>query len=259
MPIGIALPLALLGGDASQAAVSAAAESAISPQAAFTQAFTLTFVSEIGDKTFFIAAILAAGSAEGGVSPKVLTFVGAIGALVVMTFLAVAIGQVFHAVPDVAGGIPLDDYIAIAAFGYFGIKLLLDANAMDDDSSLLDERDEAEEAIKAGSGPSGGSIGGAATLILPPIVVQAFLLVFAAEIGDRSFLSAIALSASGGPEGAVSVFSGGIAAHAVATLIAVVLGEVISSYITEKQITYVGGVLFLFFAAETAANVFGLL
>ena len=35
------------------------------------QAFALTFVSEIGDKTFFIAAILAAGSsAAEGLSQK---------------------------------------------------------------------------------------------------------------------------------------------------------------------------------------------
>ena len=61
---------------------------------------------------------------------------------------------------------------------------------------------------------------------------QAFLLVFAAEIGDRSFISAAALSAQGGPEGAVAVFIGSISAHGVATLLAVALGDLISSYVS---------------------------
>ena len=62
---------------------------------------------------------------------------------------------------------------------------------------------------------------------------QAFLLVFAAEIGDRSFISAAALSAQGGPEGAVAVFLGSISAHGVATLLAVALGDLISTYVSE--------------------------
>ena len=32
-----------------------------------------------------------------------------------MTVIAVSIGQVFHAVPDAAGGLPLDDYASILA------------------------------------------------------------------------------------------------------------------------------------------------
>ena len=46
---------------------------------------------------------------------QVLTFVGAIAALAVMTAIAVAIGQIFHAVPDAAGGVPIDDYASILA------------------------------------------------------------------------------------------------------------------------------------------------
>lgn len=54
---------------------------------------------------------------------QVLTFVGAIGALAVMTFIAVSIGQVFHAVPDAAGGLPLDDYASILApFGWLDLR-----------------------------------------------------------------------------------------------------------------------------------------
>ncbi|CAE7213718.1 unnamed protein product [Symbiodinium sp. KB8] len=203
-------------------------EATIDPSDAIVQAFALTFVSEIGDKTFFIAAILAAGSsAAEGLSQKVLTFIGAISALAVMTVIAVSIGQVFHAVPDAAGGLPLDDYASILAFGYFGVKLLLDASTMADDGSILaEEKEEAEEAVNS-SLPEWVT-----NLAIPALVVQAFILVFAAEVGDRSFISAAALSAQGGPEGAAAVFVGAIAAHAIATLLAVALGDLISTYVS---------------------------
>lgn len=65
------------------------------------------------------------------------------------------------------------------------------------------------------------------------IAWKAFLLVFAAEVGDRSFISAAALSAQGGPEGSLAVFVGAIGAHGIATLLAVALGDLISSYVSE--------------------------
>lgn len=268
--LGVALPpmqtaaavagLALTaGGGTAEASMltSAAAEGAIDPINAIVQAFSLTFVSEIGDKTFFIAAILAAGGADGVAkdqSQKVLTFIGAIAALAVMTFLAVALGQIFHSVPDLAGGLPLDDYASVAAFSYFGVKLLLDASTMPDDGSVAaEEREEAAEAVREASLPSWLT-----NSPVPPLVFEAFVLVFAAEIGDRSFISATALSAQGGAESGAAVFLGSISAHGIATLIAVLLGELISKYISEKTITYIGGVLFLIFAASSAASLAGL-
>uniref|UniRef100_A0A7S0A4W0 GDT1 family protein n=1 Tax=Pyrodinium bahamense TaxID=73915 RepID=A0A7S0A4W0_9DINO len=242
--------------DLSAVAVDEAA--AIDPANAIVQAFLLTFVSEIGDKTFFIAAILAAGGssdAQPGQDQRVLTFFGAILALAVMTLLAVSLGQVFHAVPDVAGGLPIDDYASILVFGFFGVKLLVDATQMEDDGSLLDEKEEAEEAVRDAL-PAWIS-GGAAALVLPPLVLRAFVLVFAAEIGDRSFISAAALSAQGGPPGAAAVFVGGITAHGIATLTAVLLGDLISNYVSEKQLTFIGGALFLVFAALSSAKLAG--
>ena len=59
---------------------------------------------------------------------KLLTFAGCASALALMTVISVAIGQIFHAVPaSFTRGLPIDDYVAIASFLYFGIKSLLDA------------------------------------------------------------------------------------------------------------------------------------
>ena len=106
----------------------------------FYQAFSLVFVSEIGDKTFFIAGLLAMKAG------RLISFIGSIGALTVMTLISVILGQLFHAVPTgFTSGLPLDDIAAVIAFAFFGLKTLKEAaDIQEGDSSGLEE--ELEEA-----------------------------------------------------------------------------------------------------------------
>lgn len=204
----------------------------------FYQAFSLVFLSEIGDKTFFIAGLLAMKTS------RFISFLGSLGALAAMTIVSVVIGQVFHAVPSgFADGIPLDDIAAVVAFAFFGLKTLKEAFEMEGESAVNDELAEAEEESNS-FGLQTSAWGN---------VVSIFALVFAAEFGDRSFLSTIALSAAQNP---VSVAGGAIAAHALATGIAVAGGSYVAKYISERVIGFIGGTLFLVFAVTTALGLF---
>lgn len=65
-----------------------------------------------------------------------------------MTGISVFIGQIFHSVPNsLTGGLPVDDYVAIASFVYFGVKSIKDALDSDIDDGLELELKSAEEEL----------------------------------------------------------------------------------------------------------------
>jgi len=234
-----------LSGGAVTAVSSANGILASLSETGFYQAFSLVFVSEIGDKTFFMAGLLAMKTS------KLISFAGSMGALFIMTIISVLIGQTFHVVPagfgdNFLGGLPLDDVAAVLAFAFFGFKTLQDALTMEEGESVMDEElAEAEEEVEASDTSKQGTI--------IARILSIFGLVFAAEFGDRSFLSTIALSAAQNP---FSVAAGAIAAHAVATGIAVSGGAVLAKYLSEKVIGIIGGCLFIVFAITTAFGIF---
>jgi Uncharacterized protein family UPF0016 len=144
-PASVIASVSLSGG---AAATSAKTFLSSLSETGFYQAFSLVFLSEIGDKTFFIAGLLAMKTS------KLISFVGSMGALFVMTLISVVIGQAFHAVPSGLlgdGKIPLDDVAAVLAFAFFGFKTLKEALDMDaEGGSVMDEElAEAEEEVEA--------------------------------------------------------------------------------------------------------------
>uniref|UniRef100_A0A453AHH9 GDT1 family protein n=1 Tax=Aegilops tauschii subsp. strangulata TaxID=200361 RepID=A0A453AHH9_AEGTS len=193
----------------------------------FTAAFMLIFVSEIGDKTFFIAALLAMQY------QKALVLLGSMAALSLMTIVSVVIGRIFQSVPaQFQTTLPIGEYAAVALLAFFGFKSIKDAWALPDkvngdlqESSESGELAEAEELVKEK----------ASLKITSPLAIlwKSFSLVFFAEWGDRSMLATIALGAAQSPLG---VASGAIAGHLVATLLAIIGGAFLANYLSEKLV-----------------------
>ncbi|XBI63282.1 hypothetical protein VPH35_043734 [Triticum aestivum] len=152
----------------------------------FASAFLLIFFSELGDRTFFIAALLAARNSGG------VIFLGTFGALAVMTVISVVLGRAFHYVDGVLpfsfGGtdFPIDDILAVCLLVYYGVTTLLDA-ASGDGEKMNEEQEEAEIAVSKFSGNGAGLVSVASTL------ASTFVLVFVAEWGDKSFFSTIGI------------------------------------------------------------------
>jgi len=103
---------------------------------AFVAAFSVIIVSELGDKTFFIAAIMAMKH------PRVTVFAGAIGALTLMTVLSALFGQLATLIPRV-----YTYYISTALFAFFGLKMLKEGYYMKD-SDAQEELEEVQSDLK---------------------------------------------------------------------------------------------------------------
>ncbi len=208
----------------------------------FTASLLLITISELGDKTFFIAVILATRHSQR------IVFSSVLAALALMTALSVALGQLVALFPR-----EYTHYAAIALFLIFGIKLIYDASQM---SAKSEEAvvQEAEEVVdNQENSPRAIAklpiFGHFLHSILSRyswlgIWTQAFVMTFVAEWGDRTQISTIALATVHNP---VIVTIGAILGHAVCTAIAVIGGRLIAGRISERMITAIGGVLFVIF------------
>jgi len=199
-------------------------------QSGVAVAFSLVFVSEIGDRTFFIAALLAMKLR------RQVVLLGSMTALVLMTVISVLIGSVLGQVPSfIETQLPVGGLLAGALLTVFGAQSLVQAWRAGDGSELADAKETLQE--------SGGGGSGAYAQIL-----RVFTLIFMAEWGDRSMFAVIALAAAQNP---IGVTVGACSGHLIATLIAVMGGAVMAKYLSERVVSGVGGVLFLGFAAMT--------
>ncbi|MCT7951201.1 TMEM165/GDT1 family protein [Ancylothrix sp. C2] len=206
---------------------------------AFTKGLLLITVSELGDKTFFIAAILAMRH------NRRLVFIGVVAALAAMTILSVLIGKAASFLRQ-----EYIDFAEIALFLGFGLKLLYDASKMPATSNG-DELEEAAAVVeKAEINLPDNAVkksGNLALALQSPqlaIVMQSFALTFVAEWGDRTQITTIALAASNDAWG---VTLGAILGHSICALIAVMAGRLIAGRISERTVTAIGGGLFLIF------------
>lgn len=251
---------------------------------AFAQSLSSIIVSELGDKTFFIAAIMSMRYS------RIAVLFGALLALLLMTILSTAFGWI---VPVLLP--PHITHIAITIlFFFFGIKLLYDSFAggheeNDEQAEVEQElnqvhsklmkntskgRKESEikyiteetekspeevalsvstdlESSGSQSQPSqkkeGGSTNFSGVISRKLIFWQALTLTFLGEWGDRSQITTIALAAEGNP---YAVCIGSFLGHVICTSLAVVGGKFLAKKISEKTVNISGGLLFLIFGVH---------
>ena len=165
---------------------------------AFISSISMIFVSEIGDKTFIIAAIMSMKY------NRLLIFSAALSALVVMTVLSAVLG---YALPNLLSKY-VTHYLACLLFLVFGIKLLYDVTTGETEG-IDDEIEEVEKELeKKDIGIDSFNLDDPKALskstsfysmLFSPIFIQAFTMTFLAEWGDRSQISTIALAAAKNP------------------------------------------------------------
>ncbi|XP_011497643.1 PREDICTED: transmembrane protein 165 [Ceratosolen solmsi marchali] len=217
---------------------------------AFVATLSVILVSELGDKTFFIAAIMAMRH------PRLIIFCGAISALTVMTILSVIFGYAANIIPRA-----YTYYISTALFALFGLKMLKDGYYMSPNegqeeleevqSDLRKREDEfqKESSSTLVQDPETGIIRKSQKIstlvVLSRIFLQAFSLTFLAEWGDRSQLTTIILAAR---EDVFGVVLGGVLGHSFCTGLAILGGRMIAQRISVRTVTIIGGIVFLIFA-----------
>ncbi|KAJ8969840.1 hypothetical protein NQ317_018941 [Molorchus minor] len=212
---------------------------------AFLASLSVILVSEIGDKTFFIAAIMAMRH------PRLTVFAGAISALALMTVLSALFGWLVNVIPRV-----YTYYISTALFAIFGLKMLKEGCQMSKNEGQeeleevqieLRQREEERERENAPDVETGSTSSKKKSVWyeISRVILQAFTLTFLAEWGDRSQLTTIILGAR---EDVYGVILGGVLGHAVCTGVAVLGGRMIAQKISVRTVTIIGGIVFLVFA-----------
>lgn len=219
----------------------------------FLGAISVIIVSELGDKTFFIAAILAMRHS------RLVVFGGAIAALSIMTVLSAGLGFVTTVIPRV-----YTHYLSIALFVFFGVRMIREAYYMQPDEGM-DEYEEVQKSltrkemddsanqardsvVNMEAGSTSVSFRRRMRLFLSKVFFQALTLTFVAEWGDRSQIATIILAAREDP---VAVSLGAILGHSLCTLLAVIGGRLVAQWISVRTVTFIGGVVFLVFAVSS--------
>lgn len=219
-------------------------------------AISMIIVSEIGDKTFLIAALMSMKH------PKYVVFSAGFSSLAIMTVL---LGIVGHALPSLISE-SITKLLAAVLFVVFGFKLFREGSAMSKDAGVGEEMAEVEEELEASNIniqmsdlEAGGQLSrpsskqtnylvqltDLASFILSPVWIQVFVMTFLGEWGDRSQIATIAMAA--GSDYWFVIF-GAIIGHGLCTAAATIGGQLLAKRISMRNVTLGGACAFIVFA-----------
>lgn len=229
----------------------------------FYMAVSMIVVSEIGDKTFLIAALMAMRHL------RLVVFSAAFSSLAIMTVL---LGIVGHALPTLLSQ-RVTQFLASVLFVVFGFKLLKEGLFMSKEAGVDEELAEVEEELQASnmnvelddleagsgrnspnsSGPLskawyegvGSQLTDLASFVLSPVWIQVFVMTFLGEWGDRSQIATIAMAAG---SDYWFVILGAIVGHGICTAAACIGGQLLATRISMRNVTLGGAAAFFVFA-----------
>lgn len=221
--------------------------------------FSMTFLAEIGDKTFIMIMIFV---------PKmnnIILFVASSMSLAMMHTLGALFGGLFQ--------LFIDQYIlaiiSCLAFFLFGVLLIYQGKTMQEEtieekikevekemnqSMMSFEVEEEEGADKLVDGErqvrphahhKANCFMRNCGCFFGNSFVKVFFLVTLSEMGDRSQITAIALATT---YPVALVIIGGIVGHMMAMVLAVLAGRFVAEKVSESTITICGGILFIIFS-----------
>jgi len=201
----------------------------------FSSSFFMILATEMGDETFIIAAVMAMRH------PKTTVLAGALSALYFMTVLSAGIGLIL---PNVISQQSVHN-CATVLYTFFGFRLMW-IGAKGEEENKDEEFEEVEKTLKE-SGTKGQKsiVRRTFSKFCTPIFLEALMLTFLAEWGDRSQIATITLAAHQNPLG---VIVGACAGHTICTSLAVYGGEWLGKRISQRAVAFTGGFLFLVFA-----------
>ncbi|WP_286239733.1 TMEM165/GDT1 family protein [Neptuniibacter halophilus] len=185
----------------------------------FVKVFLLVFLAEFGDKSQLVCMTLASRYRRGW--PIVI---GSVAAFAVLNTVAVLFGAAISAY------LPQEVVLAVVAvlFLLFGIQAF-----------RAEDEDEDDE-LKVGA----------------HLIASVFLLIFFAELGDKTQLSVAGMAAV---EPALVVWLAGTMALALTTLMGVVFGRVVLQKLPLVWVHRAAGVFFIGFAVAASWRLYGLL
>ncbi|KAK6927961.1 Gdt1 family [Dillenia turbinata] len=200
-----------------------------------TKSLAMTVLSEIGDRTFCVAAILAMRH------PRKSVFLGCLSSTVVMTILSALVGW---AAPNMISP-KWAHHMTTFLYFAFGLKSLWEGFNEDDDDNeelkqVVKELDANTEAKSKGKEKAKTDEDSKKqrrpflTHLFSPVFLKAFSLTFFGEWGDKSQLATIGLAAE---ENTLGVVVGGVIGQALCTIAAVIGGKTLASRISERLVT----------------------
>merc|ERR1719343_597237 len=140
---------------------------------------------------------------------------------------------------------------ATLLYTFFGLRLIWIARGEEENKD--EEFEEVESTLKdSATKAQKGLVRRMFSKFCTPIYMEALMLTFLAEWGDRSQIATISLAAHENPAG---VILGACAGHTICTSLAVFSGEWLGKRISSRLVALGGGCLFLIFALINAFTV----